>query len=153
MICVHNLSVSRVPHLFLCRFFSLLRADFTVAWYIILFCKQLPFKGQSFFALKLRWVWFVWVVCWLFFCWVFFFNYLCHVLKYNCSWFLLCFSWISCGECLMGGGEVVYEFNENFSYTYFCFCCMVGWTRWCFFFLFAFFVLCVVYLSRKFTIF
>lgn len=34
--------------------FSSLSDDFTMACYITLFCKQLPFKGHSFFILQLH---------------------------------------------------------------------------------------------------
>lgn len=102
--------------------------DFTVAWYIVLFCKHLAVKGHSFFTLQVK----VGLICACAFLGDFFFvpfYYLsCSWCKY--TWFLLFF--FCCGECLMGEGFAMSLINSFLHLFYFCL--HGGRTIWCFFF-------------------
>lgn len=111
-------------------FFSL-PFDFTVAWYITLFCKQLPLKGHLFFALQL------YMVCvrgLLFF--------VC-VLLFVMFSVQLCFCWILCKVCLIVGKCLWISVMNIFPMLDFTFSLYGGLNKMMFLYLLAFFVVCV----------
>lgn len=99
--------------------------DLTVAWYITLACRQLPFSGHSYFVLQV-----LFVVYWCFFP-IVFFHYLQHVLSVVevkilfpifCAWF-----W----ELFVHKFEYfIYIFMCVFDFIEFCFSCWIICSWW-----------------------
>lgn len=113
--------------------------DFTVAWYIVLFCKHLTFKGHSFFTSTGGCNLCMWFSGWFFF--RTFFYYLCHGLDSNIPDFycisieyLVANAWW--GKCLCMS-------SLNIFLHLFYVCLHGGSNHMMFLFLVAFFMWCV----------